>query len=129
MTAAGTFSSSENWQFLYQESCDCTFIRNFDYGPLFQLGLTEASRSEPKLLRSSEEIGQQWIFQTEGGGTGEGEPVKFINRLIGNTTYLGLGKSSQVPAMQTSVESAVWNVVSNAGLDVPSDWLQVGIVF
>ena len=57
LTASGSLSS-ENWQLFYQAGR--YFIRNYDYGAGYQLGLTDSSRSTPKLYPRSGKVEQQW---------------------------------------------------------------------
>ena len=103
---ANAFSSSENWQLLSQGGR--YFIRNFDYGAGFQLGLSETDRSTPKLYKTSGSILQQWsILQFEGG-------YQLVNGLLGNGTTLNLRTSAGIPPiMQASSPGTTWTITRN----------------
>ena len=99
-----TTLSSENWQLYFQEGC--YFIRNRDY-PSLQLGLTQNDRTVPVLMQKNGSIGQQWgISKTSGGWY-------FMNRLLGNGSYLALTATNKALAMSPSEQGSVWDIMSN----------------
>ncbi|KAF2192707.1 hypothetical protein K469DRAFT_317429 [Zopfia rhizophila CBS 207.26] len=114
MTVAQTFSSSENWQLYLQQGR--YFIRNYDYGGDWQLGLTESSRSMPRLLPRSGELGQQWTLTRQSDGT-----WRFTNGLLGNSSTLGLSQGNTVPGMQPSERGADWDILINPSAGEPKD--------
>lgn len=65
MSPTGAYSS-ENWQFFYDSGI--YFIRNYDYGADYQLGVAN-DRSVPELLSSSGELNMQWNLTHWGDGT------------------------------------------------------------
>jgi hypothetical protein len=107
ITAYGTVSS-ENWQFFYQSGR--YFIRNYDYGSKWQLGLTEDSRSTPKLYPRSGSLGQQWTLNKVNGGW------EMTNGLWGEGTMYALPKNWPLPAMRSEADGTVWNITSNPRL-------------
>ncbi|KAJ4374158.1 hypothetical protein N0V83_002899 [Neocucurbitaria cava] len=68
--------SSENWQLFPQGGR--YFIRNYDYGPGFQLGLTSENRGTPALYPRSGSVAQQWSIMKVDGGW------QLANGLLGN---------------------------------------------
>ncbi|KAF1958696.1 hypothetical protein CC80DRAFT_524158 [Byssothecium circinans] len=112
MTAFGSLSS-ENWQLYYQGGR--YFIRNYDYDGDMQLGLTVDSRSEPKLMKRSGALGQQWTLAKSLDGKG----YTVTNGLLGNGTYLALSGMNLVPAMQPSNAGAVWDIQINLSAGSP----------
>lgn len=112
MTVAETYSSSENWQIYYQQGR--YFIRNYDYGD-YQLGVTESSRSVPRLLKRSGALGQQWSLMRDDAGGG----WKMSNGLLGNGTWLSISGINTVPAMQPSGNGAVWDIQTNPSAGSP----------
>lgn len=105
MTVAFAYSSSENWQFYYQKGR--YFIRNYDYGSDWQLGLSEESRSVPTLMKRSGSLSQQWTLTREDGKT------TLTNGLLGNGSWLALAEKNTVPGMQPSKTGAMWDIVLN----------------
>ncbi|KAF2109292.1 hypothetical protein BDV96DRAFT_244394 [Lophiotrema nucula] len=114
MTQEQSFSSSENWQLYYQQGR--YFIRNYDYGAGYQLGLDKASLSVPRLMQSSGELGQQWTLAKADGGL-----WKVTNGLLGNDTALGLSGHNTVPGMQPSEDGTSWSISLNPSAGAPQD--------
>jgi hypothetical protein len=105
MTQAGSFSS-ENWQIFFQSGL--YFIRNYDYGADWQLGVTDNDRSIPRMLPSSGLLGMEWNISQWQDGT-----WKFTNELLGNVLLFGVGADSTVPAMNANGRGAHWTVDIN----------------
>jgi len=122
MTMKRNFSSSENWQLFFQKQCLCYFIRNYDYGEKFQLGLARGSRSVPQIYPATGALEQQWKlepFDEEGRG-----PWKFKNMLLGNGSFLTLNDGNNVPAMQSNEDGGNWDLPINPSAgNVGSAWL------
>jgi hypothetical protein len=104
LTALGGLSS-ENWQLFSQSGR--YFIRNYDYGAKWQLGLTDDSRSVPKLYPRSGSINQQWTLNMVDGGW------ELVNGLWGTGTVLSLPQGWPIPAMRSEPGGGVWNITSN----------------
>jgi hypothetical protein len=91
-------------------------IRNYDYGAVLQLGVTEKMRAVPQLLPKSGELGQQWMMERRLDGS-----WVLRNALLGNGSYLGVSEGGnsgfytrEVPAMQPSPDgSEKWTVSIN----------------
>jgi hypothetical protein len=99
--------SSQNWQLFPQGGR--WFIRNYDYGPDYQLGLTTQGGGVPTLLRRSGSLGQQWsITPTDGG-------YRLTNGLLGNGTALAVPSQVVDIAMQAASVGTIWNITANAG--------------
>lgn len=104
MTPMRTYSSSENWQLFPQKGV--YFIRNWDYGSEFQLGLSFADQSAPKLYARSGALGQQWTLkQVDGGWT-------LVNGLLGNGSSLVLDVGATAPVMKSGT-AGVWGIYRN----------------
>lgn len=105
MTELGSLSS-ENWQIFPQGGR--YFIRNYDYGAKYQLGLTEQDRSIPKLYPRSGSLAQQWsIIQRSGGW-------EIVNGLWGNGTWLALpGAFPVAPSMNSGETGRFWTITQN----------------
>ncbi|OAL05798.1 hypothetical protein IQ06DRAFT_289884 [Phaeosphaeriaceae sp. SRC1lsM3a] len=97
--------SSENWQLFFQSGR--YFIRNWDYGANWQLGLTEDSRSIPRLYPRSGSVGQQWTLNKVNGG------YEMINGLWGPGTTFALPQGWPMAAMRSEADGAVWNITNN----------------
>lgn len=102
--------ASENWQLFSQSGH--YFIRNFDFGPKWQLGFSksETSPQTPLLYPQSGGIEQQWTFNKVDGGW------EIANELAGNGSRYALEGSVKVPSMlQTGNEKsdAIWSIVAN----------------
>jgi hypothetical protein len=102
--------ASENWQLFYQSGH--YFIRNFDFGPQWQLGFAEGESSPrtPLLLPQSGGIAQQWTLNKVDGGW------EIANELAGNGSRYALEGTGKVPSMlQTGYEKsdAIWSIVAN----------------
>jgi hypothetical protein len=123
--------SSENWQIYRQRDASgrsVYLIRNYDYGAVLQLGLTEQMRAVPQLLPKSGELGQQWMIERGNDGN-----WVLSNALLGNGSYLGVSEGGnsglytrEVPAMQPSRDgSEMWTVTINvsAGKIIAEDAL------
>ncbi|KAF1841720.1 uncharacterized protein K460DRAFT_171952 [Cucurbitaria berberidis CBS 394.84] len=105
MTTSGAYSS-ENWQIYSQGGR--YFIRNYDYGPEFQLGLTAQSRGIPMLYRRSGGLGQQWSIMKKDDGW------EFTNGLLGNGTGMAVPLQGFVGiAMQASSRGRTWKITQN----------------
>ncbi|KAF2254671.1 hypothetical protein BU26DRAFT_143311 [Trematosphaeria pertusa] len=112
MTLEGSLSS-ENWQIYYQQGR--YFIRNYDYGD-YQLALTESSRSVPKLMKRSGELGHQWTLTRK-----DGDGWQLSNGLLGNGSLLCLNQAytGTVPGMQPSEAGANWEILINPSAGSP----------
>lgn len=97
--------SSENWQLFFQSGR--YFIRNYDYGAKWQLGLTEDSRTVPKLYPRSGSISQQWTLNKVNGGW------EMVNELWGAGTAFALPRNWPMAAMRSEPDGTVWNITSN----------------
>jgi hypothetical protein len=97
--------SSENWQLFSQSGH--YFIRNFDYGAKWQLGLTEGDKNIPKLYPRSGGIAQQWTLNKVDGGWEIG------NGLLGPGVLLAMPNGWSVPSMRSGNDGTVWNITSN----------------
>jgi hypothetical protein len=98
--------SSENWQLFYQSGR--YFIRNYDYGAGWQLGLADGDKNAPKMYARSGSVAQQWTVKQVDGGWEIG------NELLGSNSVLGMPKGWSLPAMRTGEkDGAVWNITSN----------------
>lgn len=82
--------SSENWQLFYQAGR--YFIRNRDYGPEYQLGLTDGDTGVPRLYRQNGTADQQWTVNQVVGG------YEMVNELVGSASPFALRATS--PAMR-----------------------------
>jgi hypothetical protein len=111
MTTIG-WSSSENWQ-LYPQS-GRIFIRNYDFGSGFQLGISDDSLSTPRLMIQSGELGQQWVFSQLSDSSWQ-----ITNELLGNNTYLQLPTGETRPIMSTNNQTGThWVVDANESVNV-----------
>ncbi|KAH7405865.1 hypothetical protein DE146DRAFT_425714 [Phaeosphaeria sp. MPI-PUGE-AT-0046c] len=97
--------SSENWQLFFQSGR--YFIRNWDYGANWQLGLTEDSRLIPRLYPRSGSLGQQWTLNKVEGGW------EMVNELWGAGTTFALPRGWPMAAMRSEADGAVWNITNN----------------
>jgi hypothetical protein len=104
VTALGAYSS-ENWQLFSQSGR--YFIRNYDYGATWQLGVTDDNRSVPKLYPRSGSINQQWTLNTVDGG------FELSNGLWGSGAVFAFPSGSSLPAMRSEPGGGVWNITSN----------------
>ena len=118
MTLDGSLSS-ENWQLFFQSGR--YFIRNYDYGAKWQLGITEESRSIPKLYERSGSVSQQWRLLKVGDGW------HLVNELWGEGTVFALPRGWLVPAMRSEMDGATWNITSNPRYVKGSLWGRDGI--
>jgi len=98
-------TSSENWQLFFQSGR--YFIRNWDYGARWQLGLTEESRSIPKMYPRNGSLSQQWRISRSGDGW------RLVNELWGDGTVFAQPVGWEVPAMRSEMDGATWNITVN----------------
>lgn len=105
MTLSSDTLTSENWQLFYQSGR--YFIRNFDYGAGYQLGLTSNSESWPRLYPRNGKVEQQWSIQPVDGG------YELVNGLWGNGTSLNIPKTWLMPAMNSDTSGRAWNITAN----------------
>lgn len=102
-------TSSENWQLFYRAGH--YFIRNYDYGPGYQLAIAESQdeQSLPLLFSSRSGKGHQWTLNKVEGGW------EMINELIGNGSRYVLLPDGRTAYMQTPYDpkNAVWNITAN----------------
>lgn len=98
-------TSSENWQLYFQSGR--YFIRNYDYGPRYQLGVTEEDRLSPRLYRTSGSISQQWTLHQVSGGWEMG------NELWGTGARFALPPDSATPSMRQETDGSPWNITIN----------------
>ncbi|KAJ5785277.1 uncharacterized protein N7503_010489 [Penicillium pulvis] len=100
--------TSENWQIFYDKGI--YFIRNWDYGATYQLGLTADERTTPQLLATGAGIGMQWNLT-------KGDNGWFMyNMLLGTDNMLGLDMSAlnhTIPVMNTDTTGAQWSIDIN----------------
>jgi hypothetical protein len=120
MTQWGAYSS-ENWQLFFDSGI--YFIRNYDYGADWQLGVTEDNRSdsEPSLLNSSGALGMQWNLSQWGDGT-----WALRNELLGSlplfaVSVAGADGDDTVPAMNLDQTAAHWTADINISAGRISD--------
>lgn len=97
--------SSENWQLFPQGGR--YFIRNYDYGAMYQLGLTEQSSQSPRLYIRNGKLEQQWTIKSISGG------YQLINGLTGSGTSLNLPSGFILPAMRSDAGGETWNIKDN----------------
>ncbi|PSN63123.1 hypothetical protein BS50DRAFT_623943 [Corynespora cassiicola Philippines] len=114
MTVENTYSSSENWQLFYQKGR--YFMRNYDYGGEYQLGLASTSDTTPKLMRRNGSLGQQWNLIR-----GSDNKWRFMNGLLGNASMLALTGKNMVPGMQASDKGTGWDILINPSVGEPED--------
>ncbi|KAH8719222.1 hypothetical protein GQ44DRAFT_775555 [Phaeosphaeriaceae sp. PMI808] len=108
MTIFGT-TSSQNWQFFPQRGR--YFIRNYDFGSAYQLGLTEGDKKVPAMYTKSGSISQQWsINKVEGGW-------ELVNGLLGNETMFSLPPGDKIPSMVNRGSNSIWNITRNPSAD------------
>lgn len=101
MTVAGSYSS-ENWQLFFQSGL--YFIRNYDWGADWQLGVTANELSIPTMLQAGGLLGMQWNVTEWSDGT-----FKLTNMLLGsNTPVFGVGAGSTIPTMNENEQGAHW---------------------
>jgi len=106
------WSSSENWQ-LYPQS-GRIFIRNYDFGSGFQLGISDDSLSTPRLMIKSGGLGQQWIFSQLSDSSWQ-----ITNELLGGNVYLQLPAGGTGPIMSTNNQTGThWVVEDNETVNV-----------
>lgn len=98
-------TSSENWQLFFQSGR--YFIRNYDYGPRYQLGVTEEDRTSPRLYRTSGSVTQQWTLSKVNGGWEIG------NELWGAGARYTLPPDSAQPLMRMETDGSPWNITIN----------------
>jgi hypothetical protein len=97
-------TSSENWQIFPQGGS--YFIRSYDYGSGYQLGLTSDSRYVPRLYARNGNLSQQWNILPVSGG------FELVNGLWGNSTFYSV-TGSGVLGMNGDDTGAVWNITRN----------------
>jgi hypothetical protein len=110
MTPWGAYSS-ENWQLFFDSGI--YFIRNYDYGADWQLGVTEDNRSVLRLLNSSGALGMRWNLSQWGDGT-----WALRNELLGSlplfaVSVAGADGDDTVPAMNLDQTAAHWTADIN----------------
>jgi hypothetical protein len=104
VTAYGTYSS-ENWQLFPQSGR--YFIRNYDAGSVYQLGIEGRDSTGPQLLPRSGSISQQWTLTEVNGGW------EMRNELLGSGSVLAMPRGWSIPVMNSGTDGAVWNITSN----------------
>jgi hypothetical protein len=97
--------SSENWQFFHQSGR--YFIRNYDAGAVYQLGIEHRDSTGPQLLPRSGSINQQWTLNQVDGGW------EMSNELLGSGSVLAMPRGWAIPIMNSRTDGAVWNITSN----------------
>lgn len=113
----GTYSSSENWQFYFQDGR--YFLRNWDYRNEWQLGFN-GTRPTPQLMPIAEDASQQWLLDKKDDDT-------FIikNEGMGDNMIFGLAIQNPTPQMTTNSDLAAWLIDPNLSAgDVPEEMLQ-----
>jgi hypothetical protein len=99
--------SSENWQFFYNDGI--YFIRNYNYGAAYQLGVEPRSSTTRMLLRGPGPE-MQWNITRSGDGW------LLKNMLLGDNYMLGVDGSVTapiIPLMSTESTRAVWTTTIN----------------
>lgn len=118
----GSSYSSENWQVFYQDNV--YFLRNWDYGDEYQLGINlYAAPSQPRLLPTSGDLSQQWNMTLWPDGT-----RKLVNMAVGEFQYLGVSNTSDgviVPAMNTAEQGSHWTFDINTSAGETSGQMQL----
>ncbi|KAJ5650480.1 uncharacterized protein N7484_004203 [Penicillium longicatenatum] len=114
--------SSENWQIFYDQGI--YFIRNWNYGATYQLGLTADERITPQLLATGPDLGMQWNLTM-----GEDGWIMY-NMLLATDNMLGVDMSAlnhTIPVMNTDTTGAQWSIDINnsAGKITNETMLQV----
>lgn len=113
----GTYSSSENWQFYFQDGR--YFLRNYDYRNEWQLGFN-GSRPTPQLMPIAEDAAQQWLLEKR-----EDETFIIKNEGMGENMIFGLAIQNPIPQMTTNSDLAAWLIDPNLSAgDVPEEMLQ-----
>ena len=117
----GTVSySSENWQVFFQD--DVYFLRNYDYGVVYHLGLSDSSATQPQLLKASGDLSQQWNITIWPDGT-----RKLTNMAVGEFQFLGVSNNSAgeiIPVMNTAEEGSHWTFDINSSVEPTQQMLQ-----
>lgn len=102
-------TSSQNWQFFHQGGH--YFIRNYDYGPGFQLGFPESedTQSLPLLYRRRGGKGHQWTLSPVDGGW------EMSNELIGTSKRYILVPGIRLPYMLAGAHTSytAWTITAN----------------
>lgn len=112
MTDMDNYSSSENWILFAQAGR--YFIRNYDYGGKFQLGIDSKTATVPKLLPRNGTLGQQWTLTK----TGAEKSWVLTNGLLGSDMMLGL--EGLKPVMTKDKEKGnVWVIDVNTSAGKP----------
>lgn len=113
----GTYSSSENWQFYFQDGR--YFLRNRDYLNEWQLGFN-GSRPTPQLMPIAEDATQQWLLDKR-----DDETFIIKNEGMGDNMIFGLAIQNPIPQMTTNSDLAAWLIDPNLSAgDVPEEMLQ-----
>jgi hypothetical protein len=100
-------TSSENWQIYYQSGR--YFIRNYDWSPAWQLGLSDDDKNVPKMYYASGNISQQWsVTKVDGGYT-------LVNGLSGNVASLSPPSNGPTGGaiMGSNLGDQVWTISDN----------------
>jgi hypothetical protein len=113
--------SSENWQVFSQDNV--YFLRNYDYGAQYQLGIDQTiSATQPQLLPSSGVLSQQWNMTLWPDGT-----RKLTNMAIGEFQVLGVSNTSErliIPVMNTAEQGSHWTFDINSSAGDTSEAMQ-----
>lgn len=100
--------TSENWQIFHDEGV--YFIRNWDYGATYQLGLTPDERATPQLLATGDNVGMRWNLTMGDDGW------VMYNMLLGTDNMLGVDMSAlnhTMLVMNTDPTGAQWSIDIN----------------
>jgi hypothetical protein len=100
-------SSSENWQIYYQSGR--YFIRNYDWTPDWQLGLSDDSIDTPKMYYASGKMSQQWTINKVDGGWALMNGLSVDGSFLSSPSDLPNGG----PVMKRESSGQVWNITAN----------------
>lgn len=107
MGQALAVSSSENWQFFFQNGR--YFIRNWDYRSRVQLGVnTEDRLMLPSLVDWQTDLSQQWLIEKQDDGY-----FVIRNEALSKDKALGIGIADSAPQMTTNMEQSLWMIDPN----------------
>ncbi|RFU32458.1 hypothetical protein B7463_g3849, partial [Scytalidium lignicola] len=110
LTAVLAFPS-ENWQLFFDSGV--YFIRNYDYGSKYQMGVTEGNHSVPVMLPAGGGLGMQWNITK---GTEDVGSWVLRNRLLDQVNVFGIdpqAESKNMVVMNTDQKGAQWIIDIN----------------
>ncbi|RFU30396.1 hypothetical protein B7463_g5949, partial [Scytalidium lignicola] len=101
--------TSENWQVFFDSGV--YFIRNYDWGSQYQLGLPDNNSFVPQMLPTGVDLGMQWIITNTENGT-----WVLRNQLLSQADVLGVDPNAvdkTLPIMNTDPDGGQWLVDLN----------------